>query len=435
MLLKVLLWGYMNGVRSSRKLADKLGSDVVFMWLAGLERPDFRTICLFRRTNMRAINDLFAQVVQIANGLGLVRLGLVALDGTKMHASAGMSSFKKASAWRKELEETKKRVREILEEAEALDRADDERYGSDRHGDELPEGLEEAQKRVKRIEKLLGELEEGGKDNTDTRMSMTDPEARFMHRLGGPVPAYNAQVAVTEDQFIVYADVTQEPTDVNQLLPALDGIRGVCGEMPERVVADAGYTGGRNLAGLDEREVDGYIPEGSERDIGKRKRRRHPELYGREVFSYDRERDCYICPGGKELVPRARHRVKVKYSKRELRIYRAERGACLACEQKARCTMTSNPLGRAVSRDSYEGERARMRQKLATEDGRRIYAQRKWLVEPVVGQIRVVENFIQFLLRGLERVRVEWKWAAIAHNMLKIIRKVGAGEIQWAPVP
>lgn len=428
MLLKVLSWGYATGVRASRKIQERLSSDVVFMWLAGMERPNFRTICLFRRSNLESIDNLFVQVLMLAKGLGLLKLGLVPLDSTKMHANAGSGSFKKVKEWREELREVREKVRQILEEAEAVDTADDERFGSESRGDELPKELEEAQERVKKIEELLSEVEEKGEDE-DVRVSITDPDARFMHRRDSSLPAYNAQAAVTEDQIIVYADVTAEPVDVNQLLPALDGIEEACGEMPEKAAADTGYGGGKNLRGMEKRGVDGYIPETEEQNIGEKKRR-NPELYGKEDFKYDEDKDCYICPAGKVLSSRSKSRIKTKYSEREVTTYRAERGVCLSCEQKAKCTTTRSKVGRAVTRDRYEEERARMRQKLKTEAGKKIYAKRKCLVEPVFGQIRVVERFVQFLLRGLEKVRIEWKWAAIVHNLLKIIRKAQAGEVR-----
>jgi transposase len=423
MLLKVLLWGYATGVRASRKIEARLCSDLVHMWLAGMERPDFRTICLFRRANVQAIDELFVQVLMVAKGMGLLRLGVVALDGTKVRANAGTGSFKKLGSLREEVEEFRREVRKIGEEAEAIDQAEDERFGSERRGDELPAELEKAEERVRRIERVLTELREQGENDTEVQVSLTDPEARFMHRLGSALPAYNAQAAVTEDQIIVYADVTREPVDVNQLVPALEKIEEVTGEKPGHLVADAGYAGGENFKEAEQRGVDAYIPEEQERHIGK-KARRNPELYGKEDFRYDDTRDCYICPAGRELLPCARNRVKGKYSEREVVIYRADRGVCARCEQKDKCTKTKDPLGRAVSRDGYEQERARMRDKLKTETGRKIYAKRKCLVEPVFGQIKGAERFLQFLLRGWEGARREWKWAAVVHNLLKIIRKI-----------
>jgi len=430
MMLKVILWGYASGVRASRKLEERLRADVVFMWLAGMERPDFRTICLFRRSNLAALENIFAQVLVMAREVGLLRLGLVALDGTKLRASAGIGSFKKVSEWRALLAKSREEVKRILDDAEAQDEADDAEYGSDRRGDELPQGLEDARKRAERIERLLGKL---GDAESDKRLaSSTDPEARYMHSQTGSIPAYNAQVAVTEDQVVVHADVTVEPVDTNQLMPALRGIKRAAGAKPGRLLADAGYKSGRNLRVLEKVKVDGYLPETEEKNIGKVKRN-YPELYGKEDFRYDEERDCYTCPAGQTLLRRNRARAKTRYSRREVTMYRAARGTCLCCPQKARCTRTDNPVGRAISRGDYEAERQRMWQKLTTEEGRAIYGRRKCLVEPAIGQLKVVCGMTRLLLRGLQGARIEWKWAAIAHNILKLSRWALSEGVTLAP--
>ena len=430
MMLKVLLWGYANGIRASRKIEDRLRSDVVFMWLSGRQAPDFRTICDFRRCNEAAIDRLFAEVLVLAKALGMMWLGVVALDGTKVRASAGVKSFKQVKKWRAALDEAHKQVAEMLAEAEAADRADDEQYGDDKRGDELPEELADARERVARIEKVLARVDENAKDSL--KVSSTDPEARFMHCPGGSMPAFNAQVAVTEDQLIVYADVTREPVDTNQLQPAVAGIERNCGAKPKRLLADAGYKSGPNMRLLEQAEVDGYLPETEEKNIGKVKRN-YPELYGKEEFRYDPERDCYICPAGQVLRPTTRNRRRTRYSGSEAKVYRAARGVCLACPQRERCTKNKARAGRSVSRDDYDEERLRMRQKLAAEEGRAVYAKRKCLVEPVIGQLKIVGRLVQFLLRGVLGAKIEFKWGAIAHNLLKLVRKVLAGEAE--PVP
>jgi len=431
MMLKVLLWGYASGVRASRKLAERLGADVVFMWLAGLEQPDFRTICLFRRNNPAALKRLFARVLGIARDMGLCQLGLVALDGTKVRASAGIDSFKRPAEWQKELARLEEEIQRMLDEAEAQDRTDDAAYGEDRRGDELPGELEQQQARAKRIKAILAEAERRG--DKQALMSSTDIDAGYMHGPAGSLPAYNAQVAVNEHQVIVYAEVTTEPVDVNQVAPALAGIEEATGRKPERMLADAGYRSGSNLKLLEGERVDGYIPETGEKHIG-RTARRESAQYGREEFRYDRERDCYSCPAGQTMTRTSERRTKTKYSKQTKRIYRARRGVCLACPRKTQCTTSDNPVGRSLTRDDYEGERARMRQKLGTEEGKTIYGRRKCLVEPAIGQLKVIGGFRQFLLRGKQGAGLEWKWMTTALNLLKMSWKVLRGEakLAWA---
>jgi len=414
MMLKVLLWAYANGIRASRKIEDRLRSDVVFMWLSGRQLPDFHTICDFRRCNEAAIDRLFAEVLVLAKALGLVRLGLLALDGTKVRASAGMKSFKTVKEWRKALTEARLKVAEILTEAEAQDRADDEKYGRDKRGDELPQELLDARERVARIEKVLAEVDENEAESL--KVSSTDTDARFMHTHSGSMPAFNAQVVVAEDQLIVHADVTTEPIDRNQLKPALEGAERNVGAKPDKLLADAGYRGGPNLRLLEKSGIDGYLPETEEKNIGK-------DLYGKTAFRYDQEQDCYICPAGQVLRPKAKKRVKTRYGGHETTVYKPPRGVCLVCPQRDQCTKVRTKAGRTIDRDDYEEERLRMRAKLATEEGRAIYAKRKCLVEPTIGQLKVVNRLVQFLLRGILGAKLEFKWGAIAHNLMKIVRR------------
>lgn len=429
MMLKVLLWGYANGIRSSRKIEERLYTDVIFMWLSGLEKPDFRTICLFRKTNLDKLNYLFSQVILLAQGLKLVRLGLIALDGTKVRAHAGIDSFKKVKDWDEELKQAQEQVRQILSEAEASDLAEDRKYGAEFRGDELPKGLEQAEERIKKIEGLMKEIKAKGKDDNQ-RVSSTDVEASFMHHRNGSIPAYNGELAVTKDQIIVYSDVTVEPMDTNQLVPALAGIKQTCGKKPGKVLADAGFNSGNNFRELEKRKIDGYIAESSEENIGK-DMKRNTGLYSKDNFQYNEEPDQYICPAGEVLNPTSRRHIRTKYSEKWITVYGAEEGKCLGCSQKGKCTKSNS---RSITRGEFEAERLRMRQKLKSEEGKALYKKRKTIVEPVIGQIKVVGGFIQFLLRGLMGAKIEWKWATIAHNLLKITRKIIRGERKLIPV-
>jgi transposase len=419
MMIKVLLWGYATGVRSSRKIEEKLEQDVVFMWLAGLEKPDFRTLCLFRTNNRGALEKIFTDVIIVAKTMGMATLGLVALDGSKVRANSGIGTFKKLGDWKEILKEAKEEVQRIISEAENIDKEEDKIHGDDKRGSELPKEIEKVQDRIEKIESLIKKAKELGRED-ESRASLTDAEASFMHKGNTSIPAFNAQLAVTEDQLIVYADVTAEPVDVNQTKRAVEGIKETVKEKPKVVVADTGYGGGENLRYLEDNTIDGYIPSEDERRIGSKKRQKAMEhLFAKEIFKYDARNDKYICPQGETLMPVARTQFKSKYSKREVATYRTERGTCAACPLREKCT-TSVKLGRAITRDGYEEYRERMKEKLSTSEGRSIYGKRKCLVEPVFGQMKTRGGFSQFLLRGLRKVRLEWKIAAIAHNLLKI---------------
>jgi transposase len=429
MMVKIMLWGYANGIRSSRKIEDRLESDVVFMWLAGREKPDFRTIAEFRRCNKETLDWLFAEVLVLARALGMLRLGLIALDGTKIRASAGINSFKTKAEWQKALDEARVEVTRILAEAEAQDQAEDKQFGCNRRGSEIPEELTDAQQRVLKIEQLL--LAVGDRADDKLRISITDPEAHYMHSQNGSMPAYNAQIAVTEDQIIVHADVTTEPIDTNQLIPGAEGIKATTGRYPEQLLADAGFDSGRNLHELEERKIDGYLPDGAERNLGRR-HRAYAALFGKEQFRYDAAENCYYCPALQILRYQGRQKTKTKYSEHEAILYKTAPGTCLACPLREQCTKVKTRDGRTISRNPYELERERMRLKLATEKGRETYGKRKCLIEPVNGQVKVVGSLRQFLLRGVEGARIEVKWSAIGHNLMKLVRRTMEGKIRPA---
>lgn len=432
MMLKVLLWGYARGIRASRKIEERLSSDVIFMWLAGLEKPDFRTICLFRRDNLERMEGLFSEVILLAKEIGLLKLGLIALDGTKVRANAGIDSFKQAQDWSQALKKAKEEVKRILAEAEEADLADDEQYGNTRRGDELPKGLEKAEERAKRIEDVIKEIKKRHHQEHH-RLSSTDPEAKFMHHKNGSMPAYNGEVAVTSDQIIVHADVTNEPVDTNQLVVALEGIEKNCGEKPEKVIADAGFNSGKNLKELEDKKIEGYIAEGGERNLSNEAGRQEASgLYGKEDFRYDEKQDCYLCPTGERLLPGKINHRRTKYSRQELIIYRIKPEVCAGCGQRSQCTQAIG--GRKITRSRYEAARLRMREKLKSEEGQTTYRKRKTMVEPVIGQLKVVGGFIQFLLRGLRGAKIEWQWAMIAHNILKLTRKIMRGEAKLSVV-
>jgi len=427
MMLKVLLWGYARGIRSSRKIEEKLQQDVVFMWLAGLEKPDFRTLCLFRSSNREAIQRVFADVITIAQSMGMANLGLVAIDGSKVQANSGIDSFKTVGDWMETLEKARGEARRIIAEAEQIDREENERYGEEARGDELSKEIEKIDDRIKKIEGLLEQAKKMGKEE-NARMSLTDQDASFMHKKATSIPAYNTQLAVTEDQIIIHADVTTEPVDVNQTKIAIERIEEQMDDVPDILVADTGYGGGDNLKYLEDNSINAYIPEEGERNIGKAKRPR-AHLYGKEAFIYHEEEDCYSCPQGKKLSPVARSRIKGRYSSKEITSYRTKRGVCAACPRREDCT-TNKKLGRAISRDGYEAYRERMRAKISSAEGKALYGKRKCIVEPVIGQIKTRSGFWQFLLRGIQKVQIEWKIAATAHNLLKIIGAIMRKERQ-----
>jgi transposase len=368
MMTKVLVYGYCVGVFSSRRIERRLVEDIAFRVLAADNQPNFRTISDFRKIHLKTLEGLFEQVLKIALEAGAMKVGRVALDGTKVKASA---SKHKAMSYDRMLEKEKQlkvEVKRLLEQAEAADAEEDALYGKDRTGDELPAELERRETRLKKIKEAKRALEERarqkavaeGKDPKQAepkdkdQYNFTDPESRIMKGADGFVQAYNAQAAVEPAfQLIVGQTVTQATNDKEQLIPMLATIEEQSGQRPVDVLADSGYCSEKNLEHLDseqkpERRVIGYIAT---------ERQKHDEY--------------------KEPCPRGR-------------------------------------LPKGATRVD------RMKRKLKTKAGKAVYAARKTIVEPVFGQIKQARGFRQFLLRGIHKVRGEWSLLCLTHNILKI---------------
>jgi transposase len=362
MMTKILLYGYCVGVFSSRKIQKRLVEDVAFRVLAAGNEPDFRTIADFRKLHLKALEELFQQMLRLTLETGAMKLGRVALDGSKVKGNA--SKHKAMSYGR--TKETEKRLREevrkLLNQAEAADKEEDSGYGRDRRGDELPEELQRRETRIARIREAKQALEERareqakgeGKNPEEARptkkaqYNFTDPESRMLKGPDGFLQGYNTQIAVEPVfQLIVGQRVTQAANDKQQMVPLIEAIEEQCGQKPKEVLADNGYCSDENLKYLARKRMEGFVATGKQ----KHSQRREP----------------------------------------------CQRG----------------PLPREASRVE------RMERKLETKVGVVVYATRKFIVEPVFGQIKQARGFRQFLLRGIEKVRGEWALICMTHNLLK----------------
>jgi len=362
MMTKVLLYGYCVGVFSSRRIQKRLVEDVAFRVLAAGNQPDFRTIADFRKLHLQALEKLFQQVLRLVLEVGALKLGRVALDGSKVKANA--SKHKAMSYGR--MEESEKRLREevktLMKQAEAVDEEEDKRYGRDRHGEELPEELQRRETRIARIQEAKKALEERAREKAKSededskeakpepkiQYNFTDPESRIMKGSDGFVQGYNTQVAVEPlFQLVVGQTVTQAANDKEQMVPLIKAIEEQSGQRPKEVLTDSGYCSDENLKYLAKRRIEGFVAT---------EKQKHGEW--REP-----------CKRG--------------------------------------------PLPKDASRVE------RMKRKLTTKVGAAVYARRKCTVEPVFGQIKQARGFRQFLLRGLEKVRGEWALVCMTHNLLK----------------
>jgi transposase len=370
MLTKVLVYGYCVGVFSSRRIQRRLLEDIPFRVLAAGNEPDFRTIADFRKRHLTALQGFFEQVLQMARELGTARVGRVALDGTKIKANASKHKAMSYQRMGEKQRQLREEVTDLLAQAEATDAAEDAEYGADRRGDELPAELQRRESRLRRIREAkrvlearandaaaaAGQPSDAAKPNPKAQYNFTDPESRIMKGPDGFVQAYNAQIAVNEQQLIVGQAVTQETNDKQQLVPMITIIEQQSGDTPTQLLADAGYCSDANLAAVADTPIDAYIST---------RKQTHGERPGRPG----------PCPRG--------------------------------------------PLPQTASRVD------RMARKLHTKAGAAVYAARKAIVEPVIGQIKQARGFRQFLLRGIEQVQGEWSLICTTHNILKLYRLYG----------
>lgn len=399
MMLKVLFYAYASGIFSSRNIAKALGENVTFIYLAAWQRPDFRTINNFRKNNLQQIKDLFVQIVQLCQQLNLVKLGHISIDGSKFKANAA----DRKTYDQKRIEREMKR---ILDQADKQDQLEDDLYGSDKTGDELPKDIRDRKQRIEKLKQIQQQLDKEGKK----KLNATDTDAAFMKTTGGVKTSYNAQAAVDEDvQVIVAADVTNQASDVEQLLPMIEQTEQNTDASIDKLSADSGYSTADNLDKLESYDIDAYIPD----DIYQGRRRgKKIAPFDKDNFIYDQSADVFTCPAGKLL--------QFWYIKREpkadYRIYRCKK--CDSCQHFGQCTTSKR--GRTVWRRIVDDKIKAMRSKLDSESGKAIYAKRRHIVEPVFGHIKSVLGFTCFTLRGLEKVKAEFKIVAIAHNLKKI---------------
>jgi len=379
MMTALLLNAYANGIYASRRMAKACAERADFMMIVAGDPPDFRTISDFRKRHLDALAGLFVQVLQLCRSAGLVKLGHVALDGTKIRANASKHKAMSYERMKRREAELKAEVDGWLNAAEAADAEEDALYG-DKRGDEMPDWVADKQKRLEKIreakaaleaearaaaeaererraeaeeQRLAARAKKNGKTpkplsdepEPKAQRNFTDPDSRILKTKDGYIQGYNAQAAVdAEAQIIVAHTLTPSMSDHGQLEPLLDGIALNLHAQPDEASADAGYLSEANLAAVNKRGIKAYIATG---------RAKHP--------------------GG------------------------GERGG---------------PLTQA------------MRTKLRRAGRRSRYRLRKYVVEPVFGQIKQARGFRQFLLRGVEKVQDEWALICTAHNLTKLARAV-----------
>jgi transposase len=398
MMVKLLVYGYCIGRTSSRKIEKATYEDVAFRVLACNQHPDHASIAEFRQRHLAELAKLFVQVLRLCEQAGLVKLGQVAVDGSKLRANASKHkamSYERMCAKEQQLAAE---VERLLAAAAAIDEAEDQQYGKGQRGDELPAELARRESRLRKIREAKAALEEearvkaaaanavaaakiearkeqeaetgkkprgrppqivdvnAAKPEAKAQRNFTDPESRIMKdsATGSFEQSYNAQIAVdAEAQIIVAASLTQAANDKQQLVPILESVKNNVGRMPAKATADAGYFSAAAVTSEALSEIDLYVTP----DKGKK------------------------------------------------------------TEQSVESLVASPPDSELESAVA-----AQMRAKLQTNEGREVYKQRKMIVEPVIGQVKEARGFRRFSFRGLAKNEAEWIVICLTHNLLKLFR-------------
>lgn len=403
-LLKLYVYGYLNGVRSSRKLERECGRNVEVMWLVRKLQPDFKTIADFRRENRQAFKGVFRQFTVLCKDMELFGGELVAIDGSKFKAvNSTERNFSRAKLEEK-LHEIDRKIEGYLEELDRADEADGE--GQPRSAVTLQEKLDKLRARKGRYAEWVNELERSG----ESQLSVTDPDSRAMPKTPRGDVSYNVQIAVdSQHHLIVAEDVTNAVLDKDQLAGMALEAKTALGVETLNVVADMGYYHGDEIKACEAAGVTAYIQKpntSANTKLG---------LFGKEQFVYDADQDCYRCPAGEQL----RYHFETEELGRRIRYYWTT--ACRRCALKPRCTR--NQEYRRITRWVHEAILERMEQRVQAHW--EVMNQRKQMVEHPFGTIKFWNNQRHFLMRGLENVRAEFNLAALAYNIKRAITLVG----------
>ena len=409
-LLGIYLWGHLNGVRSSRRLERECGRNVELMWLTGQLQPDFKTLCRFREENGEAIKKVLMQFRKWAVGAELYGKELVAIDGSKFKAV----NSRQRNVTRVQLEKLIARERASVERyLEDLQEAD-EREGEDEVREltveELREKIATIAEFLRGPEEMLAEMKEGG----ETQRSLTDPDARLMKTAEGMAVSYNVQTAVdSKHKLIAAVEVTNAVADQGLLAHMAEEAREGLGAEELSVVADGGYFGYDDLEECEEKGITTYVPVP---ELGRNQKENG--LFTREQFTYDEERDVYICPQGEELRVVAKGKRKERNNK-EYKSYRTK--ACGGCPLRDQCTKSKR--GRQIRRWTNHGVLERLQARIKSHP--EILKQRKALSEHPFGTIKVAMNHERLLLKGLKKVATEINLTVLCYNLKRVTSILG----------
>ena len=423
LLISLWVYGYSEGVGSAREISRRCEYHPAYQWLTGVMVINHHTLSDFRVKHKEALDELFTEVLGVLSLEGLVSIGRVVHDGSKVKANAGVDTFRREEKIRAHLEVARQQVEQM----------------GDPRSDETSRTQAKARERAvrerkERLELALGELERlrgskrGQEEKEKLRVSETDPEARIMKQGdGGYAPSYNMQISTQASHGIVVGvGVSQAGSDYGLLTEAVEQVGQRMGEMPEQFITDGGFTSRENILEMSGRGVDFYgsLGDGSEQTAGQMKRREVDEAFGPEAFVYDEQNDRYLCPVGEVLRYAGKQKGKgvIKHT------YRMSRAVCVSCPQRPKCCPHNGARGRSIVRTEESAEVLEFRAKMETEEAKQIYRQRGAVAEFTNCWIKEKLGLRQFRLRGLIKVGIEALWVCLTYNIQQWIR------LRWRPL-
>lgn len=484
MMTRLLVYAYYNKIHASREIARRAYTDIEFMYLTGLQHPNFRTICNFRKSNEDFLARLYKKIYRAALELKLTRLGLISIDGTVMKGNvSGKKGVRKISRWKEIEREVEREIREYHERSREIDAAEDAQLGANESGG-LPKELQKKERRLEKIRQAISKMESENVPE-DVRINPADSDARFIKKsnVGGHTMGYNAGLAVDENQLIAHVELSNVSSDVDLFEDCVEGVEETLGgEIPEgtKVLGDKGCSGIKNIKLLEEKKLDGYLNQTSEFKTVKNKgskKRRHDcpinlnqdyyikilggdkkslksvsfahmfsifpafpinyfrtllELNGKLRFVYDEDSDCFICPMGRQLVRHSSYKRNKKcgnYTRTFIEVKFKSKLPCTDCPLKGKCTHRTSH--KYLNRDDGFEALERMRRKMDKEESRDVYKKRRSISEPVNASIKQHFGLREFNIKGFAG-KVELGITALCHNIKRIGAMLKAEGLRWS---
>jgi len=429
LIVSILIYAYSQGIFSSRQIEKRCNEDLSFMYIAGMNCPNFRVLSDFRKNNAGFFNDCFKQTVMLAMELGLASLGHVSLDGSKFKAS---SSKHKAMSHQRLVKKEKELMEEIdslIRKASKCDEDEDKEY-KEKTGYEIPEDLKFKEERLVKIqaakealEKREEELNPGKPIEGKKQISFADSDSRIMGKNGNFDYQYNGQISVDKDnQIIVGQHLSQNANDKKEVDPAIEAMLEATGALPSKYSADNGYMSGDNLEALEAAKIDAYIAT----DKGEKKNKDPLDESNRKLtkadFVFNEQEDSFTCPGDQTLALKSS-------SKNGKKKYQGSSQICNNCNYRNRCCKSATGQARTINTDDKEPIRQQMNEKMEATESKEIYKKRKVIVEPVFGQIKNT-GFRGFSVRGKTKTSGEFSLVCAVHNIKKITKALFKGVVR-----